>query len=268
MPLPLRALAATALCWPAVAQAAFAPPLDQPLRHQLVEERTTAGTIQRFTSTRMLRFSRIADGYRVQVEIVANDTAAGAAGDLFGWMMSAFAGRTLNFRLDANGALVAVDDADAHWNRLCDTIAAIPGQSRDRTEKLRALAAQLRAAPAASRLRMLGSIVTGVIAADAAEMAAGTRAVQVPVAGAVPLPGVQRVLRAGNRIRVEVSAEGDLSLGDAAGRIAWHPTREADAATGMLLNERSERRITLAGRPGAAAPTTTVVVTATLDRVS
>ncbi len=267
VPRRLEAFAIAALGWPGIAQATFAPPIDQPLRHRLTEQRIVGATNERFTSERLIRFSRDGDGYVAHVILMGGATPGQGAGAIFSWMMTAFAGRTLVFRLDKQGAVTAIEDQAALWEQLCTTIAATPGQPADRAEKLRALAAQLRAAPKASRQKMLGSIVTGLIAVDADRLAPGNRTVQVPVAGApAPLPGTERVEISDGRTRIEVAAAGGVTLGSIAGRIDWRQNREIDTATGLVLAERSERRVMLKARPNA--PASLSIITASFDKVS
>ena len=66
IPIALAASALLLACPVEAADPAFAPPLDQALRYEIVQSRTNAGQVQqRIASTDRLTFSKAADGYRL-----------------------------------------------------------------------------------------------------------------------------------------------------------------------------------------------------------
>lgn len=224
--------------------AGFAPPLDVPIR--VVTERRDDARIYRME--RHVRFAREGLGYRAEVALRAgtgetpDSTGAGYEAGF-----EAFAGSTLVFHLDPQGAVVAIDDMPALWERFCRRVAEIAAARRTlapaEREKLAArIAAPLRALPIERQRAMLGSLVQAVIA-DAA-VAPGTTPVRLPGSSAygeaTPLEGLRTVVvLPGGLVRSTVRAEApDVTL---------ERVTDMDPRTGLIARNSRTLRIRAGG---------------------
>ncbi|MCW3847316.1 hypothetical protein OF829_08685 [Sphingomonas sp. LB-2] len=228
----------------AVAQAAiFAPPIGVPLR--VVTERTEGDWT--FRMERLVRFAREGQGYRAEVWMA--DARADGPGKVGAMMEAGFAGlagRTMVFHLDGAGKLVAIDDLDALWTHFCDGIAAMVGAKHPNPAPL---VAPIRALPPERRVAVLASLVTALVAEEAAEPA-GVRPVRVPgkspYGGPIMLTGTRSIARLGITLRSTTSAAADLPpRNGVAARVEMEDNRDSDPATGLIssISERVRTRI-------------------------
>lgn len=233
----------------AIAQAAvFAPPLGVPLR--VATERAEGEWT--FRMERLVRFTREGSGYRAEVWITAAD---GDGPNQISAMMEAgfggLSGRTIVFHLDAAGKVTGIDDIDTVWGRFCDGIATIV---KTRHKDADRLIGPIRALPPERRLSMLASLVTTLIAGEAAEPV-GTRPVRLPgsspYGGQITLTGTRGIDRLGISQRSTTRTSADLpARNGATGTIEMELTRVSDPATGMIsiISERVRTRIGSANR--------------------
>lgn len=232
----------------AIAQAnVFAPPLGVPLR--VVNERVEGEW--RFRMERLVRFAREGSGYRAEVWMVA---AKGEGPDRVGAMMEAgfggLAGQVMVFHLDAAGKVTAIDDLDAVWARFCDGMVALVKTKHASAEPL---VAPIRSLPPERRISVLASLVTILVADEAAEPE-GTRPVRLPgsspYGGRLMLTGTRSIDRLGITQRSTTRAAADLPAKDGAtGHVEMELVRDSNPATGMIVTiaERVRTRIGTTG---------------------
>lgn len=254
---PLLALAL--VCWPGAALAKFAPVDGQQLRLSVTEDR--AGT--RFTSERRIVFRKADTGYTADLTIVAAGTAGGErdVGAMARRVMNALVGRTIHYRLDAAGRVVAVDDQDSLIATIVAAFGAMGGAGKDASPERQAVAARAAAAigalPFESQRALLASLLTPVVGGALAEAVPGESPVTLPASSPMgqgaELKGRQVVTRAANgRIVIDIDATGTATPGGAAEpamiRVVQH--REIDPATGLVFVNDRRTDTWLAGRPG------------------
>lgn len=223
--------------------ALFTPPLDRTFVVEMEQARSVARMRGVYRSTRTVRFHRDHDGL-VAVLVVgpADRAATGPGADLFQRAMSALAGQTMRFRLDARGTVVRLDELDAHWQRLIDTVARLsPDADGER------FAAPLRGFPPAAQLRFLATMLDPILP-DPAGHPPGERPVKVaaraPAGTAMQLEGRERVARRGDgTVQVSVDATGD----DGQATVTLAGRDVFDATTGLRLSHEERRRTTLIG---------------------
>jgi hypothetical protein len=235
-------IAAVAFALQAIATT-FAPPLDAPIRVVSTATRSENNAGTSFTSTRSVTFRRDGTGYRAEVTL---DRAEGGPADepnaMFRIGLSGLAGRTTGFRLDGAGKLLAVDDREAIWNRLCDGIAAMAGANQQRAQAIAAMVAQLRVLPAEQQQAMLATLLAPILATDVAGLAAGTQPVRLPArapsGAAAMLEGTRTVAAEGSLVRIDMAAQGDVAAPAGAAKMAITILRLVDPATGLARNSR------------------------------
>lgn len=246
------------------AQAApvFAPPLDRPLAMTTETVRTDGANTRRFVARRSVRFTAAPDGYRVAITL--DDAAAGEEdSDPAGLMRAGFArlaGRTVVLQLDRAGTVVGIDDLPAIWRAVTEGLGALAPTGSDpatqqRAARVRAIVAQLSAQPEAAQRRMIGSLLTPLIAPEIvfeAATPAPPRAVRVPATsayGRAELDGLRSVRSRPSSIEVAVSATGPVAVSTSEGResatITLETLRRIDSRTGLVIESR-ERVETLA----------------------
>lgn len=240
--------------------AGFAPPLNMPIRVITTAERTDDGITRRFVSAKRVVFRRDGAGFLAEVTVEPG-TSTGSDEDsaaTFAGGMARLAGRTLVFRLDAQGRVVGMIDQAAAWAVLLDGFAALspPGagsEDRARAGRMQAVRKLLAALPPERQLVTLGSMVVPLIATDIVMEGEGPpRAVRVPAAsafGTAQLDGLRAVRRAGEELEVSVSATGSLSVKGPAvtstGLITLETSRRVDPRTGLLISSQDTVRTTL-----------------------
>ncbi|MFZ5747582.1 MAG: hypothetical protein ACOY45_07965 [Pseudomonadota bacterium] len=250
----------------------FAPPLDQPLL--LTTERVeTEGSERRSYRIQVrMRFARDGDGYRAELVVVE---AGGAAGRMESAMfetgLSGLAGRTIRFRLDRAGRVVAITDRAELWHDFCVGLARVMAASKaadpDARARLEArFVAPLEALPPERQIALLASLLTPAFASEAGDQPAGsTRAVRLPgrsaYGGAAPLDGARTVSRGADIQRVVTRAHGTVPAPDGSpARIVLTIEERSDPATGLILQRRETRETQRAadGRRMAAVKTITL----------
>jgi hypothetical protein len=257
------------------AQAAvFAPPLGVPIR--VVTERTQGDGPSRFTVRieRTVRFARDGIGYRADVVLTHADS--GDRLDTAAMLQAGFAGlagRPMTFRLDAAGRIVAIDDRQAMWDRLCAGIVAAVaarhghGTPAERAAVAEQMAAPLRALPPERQQALLGSLVSALVAADANEPP-GTRPIRLPgtspFGGTVELTGTRSIAADGPLVRVTTRAATDVpQAGGPGARIELENENDSDPRTGLVTSHSDTVRTTVGTGPAARVTEriTTVMIT-------
>jgi hypothetical protein len=243
-----------ALLLAAAAAAHFDPPLGTPLVYVSRESRVIGGKTMRFESHRRITFTRERDGFVATIAFdEANNDADGDVAAMFETAMASLSGRAVRLRLDPQGAVVAVENADAVWTTLCDAIAALPGDPGQRT-RAADFAAALRTLPPKQRQKMLGSLVAPLVAGADAALAPGPAApvtihARPPAAPGAMLTGTQTVTRgADGKLDIHVSASGDVGAANGAtAHVTADRERVIDPATGLVLTVRDHRVTTIGG---------------------
>jgi len=224
--------------------AGFSPPLDAPM-HVVTERRDDART---YRMERALRFLREGEGYRAEVMLrTATGDTDDTSGALYEAGFGAFAGRTILFHLDHDGAVTAIDEMPALWDRFCQRVAESAAARRTlaplEREKLAArIAAPLRAMPAERQRAMLASLVQAVISDEA--MTPGSAPVRLPGrsthGGTAPLDGMRTVTALpGGHVRSTVNAAGE--------GVTLERITEVDPRTGLITRNSKTLRIRAGG---------------------
>jgi hypothetical protein len=163
---------------------------------------------------------------------------------------SGLSGHVMVFHLDAAGQVIAIDDLDAVWARFCDGMVALVKTKHSKAEPL---VAPIRSLPPERRLSVLASLVTILVADEAAEPN-GTRPVRLPgrspYGGQLMLTGTRSIDRLGITQRSTTRAAADLPAKEGAtGQVEMELIRESDPATGMIatIAERVRTRIGTTG---------------------
>ena len=234
----------------------FAPPLNQWLTYEQVEERNDAGAVTRYHIARRIRFSVEDAGYLAEVETLTIDGGiASGPGALFESAMAALKGSTIRLHLDAQGAITAIDDQAALMARLRDAIvaAATAMASPDEHAALATrLAAPLTAMPEPLQRRMLGSVL-GPLIADASQSGAAPPE-PVKQQGASPFGGLaqlsgtrRRWIDATGRLIVETTLSGTAQSGKGGPPAEMRVTSRdtIDPATRLVIDSITTRRTTI-----------------------
>lgn len=251
------------LLWSSAAAAEFRPVEDRPYYYETVETRSADGVVRRFRAHRSVVFHRTDAGYAVTVTLDAVDEGAGdATGRMFRAATRALLGKPLQYRLDAKGTILGIDEADAAIALIADAIERMTPH-RDRSGDAQILASPLRRLPPERRLAMLRSILAPVIAGAAVDQPPGTRTVRVPSRPPLPpgtaLAGIETITRGpGEIVTVDIQADGAIDAaappethGHDLAATAHTPTatirshRTLDPATGLVreLRDRTETRV-------------------------
>ncbi len=144
-----------------VQSALFNPPIDRPLVQITEQVRSDAAGERRYRVERALRFGRDADGLFADLTLTRID---GAADDnRFEQGLAGLKGRTIRYRLDAQGRLTTIPGMDGHWAAFSAglTQSAPPGAGTR-------IISALRSAPPTQQRAMLWSMVEPLIVADIA----------------------------------------------------------------------------------------------------
>ena len=234
----------------------FAPPLGQWLSYEQIEDRDDAGARTRYRLVRRVRFSTEDAGYLAEVETLTIDGGvASGPGALFESAMSALKGSTIRLHLDAQGAITAIDDQAMLMTRLRDAIvaAASAKASPDERAALAArLAAPLTAMPEPLQRRLLGSVLSPLIADASQSGAAPPEPVKQqgasPFGGLAQLSGTRRRwIDATGRLIVETTLSGTAQSGKdgppAEMRVTSRDT--IDPATRLVIDSITTRRTTI-----------------------
>lgn len=237
-----RALAVLpALVWPGVAAAKFAPVEGVSYVYAIMDTREAG----RFTSERRIVFRRADTGWTAELTVISADAVGtGNAATMSRGLLSALIGQHIRYRLDAQGAVVAVEDQDALIKRVGDAIGTAPGKSSTAARDAVAdrMAKTLAALTPDAQRTLLASLLTPAIGGALADDPIGERPIAMPAGsafgpGGTELIGTQVVTRGDVRTVIDTVAEGP-SPGGAMTRIVQH--REIDTATGIVM--RNERR--------------------------
>ncbi|MDO7843256.1 hypothetical protein [Sphingomonas immobilis] len=244
---------------PAVATATFHPVEGVTYIADTVVTRIDDGVTRRFHTARHIVFRRDGDGYLVEAVLQKADQQAPGAGQAFTKGNDALTGRTVRYRVDASGAVTAIEDIDT----LIELIAEQIEKSAPDPARGAMFARPLRTAGPEQRRAMLASFIAPLIGAADAHRAEGRRPVTLPPQPPMPvgsgLPGEEVVTRdRAGILSIETRASGpitgpaDIPGGSTAtGSITLTLLRRIDPATGLLVESRSETTTVTAG-PGAA----------------
>lgn len=265
-----------------VASAAFHPVQDRPYRYETIETRTADGAARRFVAHRTVVFHRIPDGYEAVVTLDAiEQNAGGAVGEMFMAGSGALLHHPLRYRLDTNGAVLAVEDADAAVALIATAIERIAMTDAARAAHGKILASPLRALSAERKVAMVRTIISSVLAGAAADRAPGQYPITVPARPPLPsdrpLAGVETVSRGTTgMVTIAIRAEGDIDAtlpvdlpGARIARPIAHPSthynwvRNIDAVTGLVRDSRETSEATVI--EGNAAHLTQIETIVTLE---
>ena len=226
----------------ALAAPLFAPP-ERNSRY--VIERVIEGPEpQRFRIDRSIRFARDKDGVVADIVLERTEqTPPGPAADLFAKAQAPFLGRTLRAHYAPDGSVLAVDGSDAAFAAMVATLDP-------------RAAAPLLALPPERRRAMVASIADTLPAGADAVAAPGVQRVTLTSAlpGGTPvrLTGTRTIARASEtRLTLTVHAEGE--------GITLDRSRTVDPATGLVLEERETRVLTVDGVARTSRSTTTLI---------
>lgn len=220
-----------------VQSALFNPPLDRSLVHVTEQTLRDASGERTYRVERSLRFSRDESGLFADLTLVTIEGAADGAG--FERGLSGLKDRTIRYRLDTQGRLLAIQEMDGHWAAFS---AGLVDASAPEVAK-RAIDA-LRAAPPVQQRAMLWSMIEPILLADiAAQTPYRLRPVsqpgRAPFASGAMLAGTESLSQLGDgsiELRRLVSGTHDAPLGQAPQTV--ERDRETriimDPATGLL----------------------------------
>lgn len=249
----------------------FAPPLDTPFVYTTTETRRSGTRTLRFSARRRIVFRRDGDdGVIAELRFEhADHSADGGIGAMFARAFEALGDRPLRFHLDHDGAVTAIDDRDAVWDRLCAAIDGM-GDTAARRKSAQAIAAALGGLPVARREAMLASMIEPLIADDLAAMTPGDTTASIPArtptAPGATIPGRRHVARrADGTLSISVDADGDVlppKSGGASVHVAISRRQQVDPVTGLVTSSR-ETDAAVTGI-GAKTNTNETVTTATL----
>jgi hypothetical protein len=260
----LAALAVALTLAPSTAFARFAPPEGKPLRYAIVEERGEGVTASRFTTERRVVFHKVSSGFTADLTVTAADaTGNEKIAAMSRTVPAALMGRTIRYRLDGEGNVVAVEDQAALIALVAGAFAAMPEVGPGAR-----IAGTIRSMPEAQQRGMLASLLQPMALADRADALAASRAVTVPASSplgqAVALAGQETVSRdSADRTVIDTVAEG--STGADAPMIRITTRLVIDRATGLLI---SSERQTESWLPAAPDKRTVSKTTSTVTPVS
>lgn len=234
----------------------FAPPVGQWLRYEQIQDRDDAGAHTRYRLARRVRFSAEGAGFLAEIETLSIDGGiASGPGALFESAMAVLKGLTVRLHLDAQGTVVAIDDQAIIMARLRDAIvaAATDKAAPDARAALATrLAAPLTAMPEPLQRRMLGSVLSPLVA-DTAHLDA-TAPEPVTQQGASPFGGLaqlsgtrRRWVDASGHLIVETNLSGTAQSGKDAATADMHVTSRdtIDPATALVIDSVTTRRTTI-----------------------
>ena len=243
--------------WSGAAAASFHPVEDRPYRYDTVETRTADGVVRRFHASRTVVFHRTATGYDVSVTLDSVDEQAGGdVGKMFLTATGALLHRALSYRLDSDGTLLDIADADTAIALIADAIERMGTGDHARSGDSKAMASPLRTLPPERKRTMLRSVLAPLLAGAGAARDVGQRPVTLPSRPPLPfgtaLVGTETVSRgADGFVTVAVDAHGAADVGTpegtpgaTMGRPASMPTatirtvRVIDPASGLLRDSR------------------------------
>ena len=253
-------IAASALVWPGVAAAKFAPPLGKVLNYTVVDVREEGN----FSAARRIVFSKAEQGYVAEVTIVSNGAAADSprVGSMANRALAVLTGKTIRYHLNDQGLVVEIEDQDALMKAVVDGLSAMAGKSSDaRSAAGTQIAGMVAALKPDAQRTLLASLLSPAIAGVAeAEAKPGQRPIALPAGSSMgqqaELKGTETVARFnGDLISVESDVEGPapgaLAAGVPGSDVAARGTpmmrivqkRVVDPATGLVFfNERRTER--------------------------
>lgn len=227
---------------------AFAPPLNVPIGFTKTETRTLDGQALHFVITARIVFTRDASGLDAAMTFgQASDDAGEDIGQMFQAAIGRLAGQTIRFRLDAAGAVTAVDHRDAIWDALCAAMRGV-GDTADINRRARAAADSLAALPPDKRQSLLGSMLEPMISGPAATLSPGsdtdiTIDARAPNGSPAALVGRQRVSRnPDGDLFVSVHAAGDVGPPTQPVHIDIVRTSDIDPRTGLVMQRSDTTR--------------------------
>ncbi|MEP9361016.1 hypothetical protein [Sphingomonas sp. KR3-1] len=233
---------------------AFSPPLDVPLR--VASERREDTRAYRLE--RQLRFVREGEGYRADVVLrAATGDTPDSSGTLYEAGYAALIGTPIRLHLDRAGAVTAVDDLPALWERFCARVAEVAAARRvlapaDRARLAARIAMPLRALPAERQRAMFASLVSVAIADE--DLTPGSRPVTLPASSAfgsaTPLDGTRTVTPLpGGLVRSTTRA--------ASATVTLERVLDIDPGTGLVM--RNSKTVTV--RAGALEKASVTLIT-------
>ncbi|MET0361082.1 MAG: hypothetical protein ABW048_04930 [Sphingobium sp.] len=240
---PLALFLTVSMTQPAVAETVtvgFSPPVGQAMIYRIEQVRPMDGQECRFIAERELRFERDGDGYILHAtlrRIIAD--APAVASDPFSVALTPLLDVEQNFRVDAGGRIVALDDADGVWRAVEAGFAKMAVGFDPDTSKHRAAARVLALFQALSdegRLALLAGELKPLLLFARAPLADGPgRGVETvagtPFARPVPVNGsVVIAARMGDRLTVDEKLAG-------AG-VTVDIRYQLSATTGLIGNQR------------------------------
>ncbi|MCW3837039.1 hypothetical protein ACFQ1E_13230 [Sphingomonas canadensis] len=252
-------LTVVAILAPLVQAASFAPPPGRPVR--VITERSDGEGEDRRTyrSERQIRFTRDGEGWRAEVRTLAGSADGGPeAQAMFSAGYGALAGRTLVFRLDAQGRATALDDQAGHWQAFCDGVKTLIAMRRGKAspEAARMLAdrvaAPLCALPADRQFATLASMVEQLAGGEAVARP-GTRPAALsavsPFGGPVAIQGTQTIAFDGLLVVSTTRGAADMAGPDGtSGRVEIERVRRLDPLTGLLTGTSETIRTSTGAR--------------------
>lgn len=180
----------------------FAPPIDRALTYRIEQHRPVDGKSARFASVRDLRFAREGDGYVLiaTLRTIDSDAAENRAAP-YRAAMGPLIGLELRFRMDAQGRIVDLDNAEAVWTKVRagvdSMLAGFPPDS-DRYRAATNVQALFAALAPEARLALLAGefqplfLFAGVTVEDGAGRQLRTQAGS-PLGRPVPVEGAVRL---------------------------------------------------------------------------
>lgn len=180
----------------------FAPPLDRTLLYRIEQHRPVEARDSLFRAERELRFERAGDGYILHATLRSLDSDAPASGaEPYRAALSPLIGVPCDFRLDAQGHIIALDNMDAVWKAVESGLQAMiarfpPDSPRHRTaQNVLTLFAGLT--PEGRLALLAGEIQPLLLFADSVMDDAAPRDVQTlagsPLGRGVPVKGTLAV---------------------------------------------------------------------------
>lgn len=228
----------------------IAPPIDQPIRYTLREERISNGVPLRFAARRQVSFHVTADGF--EADIITLDATAeprGRAATLYLAAMAPIGQRPLRARLDRQGHVLSIIDQEASWGAITAAIGASTSGGTVRSQNAEAITRQLNSLPFATVKSLLATTIEALLVNRGDLPAAtGRRVLAVPIS----LPDGRRTTTSGVE-EISVAPQivtlvdtATMDQGDA--HIDYRATRAVDRASGLLISQDERRDITIASR--------------------
>ncbi|GAA0727503.1 hypothetical protein [Sphingomonas japonica] len=224
----------------------FAPPLGIPLTLRIERiQRTDAATF-RFSAERRIVFTRTADGFRAEMTLERSNSDAVGPGARFDAAMAALRDVPMHVALDRDGAIVSIDDLDAHWTRF---VAALAGPV-DGVAAPPAIIAQLGTLPAEQRRAMLASALeTAILAELAGKGVQAEHSIPMrprpPYTSARPVTARYAVTAADDALVATTSAAFPVESPQGEAEMTIDDRTEIDPQTGLIRTSRETRSVTL-----------------------